>query len=143
MVLTPLPDDRGTTLRAAGVSANWRAETRCGPADADLFFGAEEQRAIALAICRGCEVQPECRAEAEAQGDIGRDGYTNHGQVVGGCGPKPVKAGQKPVVMRPCFLVDCRQMFAVRGPGANMYCSAACAAIARKVSRTRPRRRAS
>jgi hypothetical protein len=94
VVLTPLPDDRRTTLRAAGMTTPaWIERKACRPEHSALFFPAGSGSEApdygpALALCRGCEVQEACRAEAERSGDIGPDGYTNHGQVVGGCAPK-------------------------------------------------------
>lgn len=119
----------------------WLEHKSCRPEHAGLFFPAGHtydagrvDYAPALAICGECPVRAECRADAIAHGDI-VDGHTTHGQVVGGCAPAKV---ERPMFQ--CVREGCVAWFAKR-QGANMYCSPACSSEARRISRSRTKRR--
>lgn len=74
----------------------WADAAACVGHPTALFYGPYPD--AALAICSICPVVGPCRVDAEAHGDI-VDGYTTHGQVVGGCGPyKPAKGEREPVM---------------------------------------------
>ena len=124
---------------------DWFDRKACTSADAGLFWPAgigstAPDFGPALSICARCPVMAECRADAIAHGDI-VDGYATHGQVVGGCAPKPKRPGARPAVMLPCSLEGCVRLFPSRGRGANMYCSIECAAAGRRDSNARYARR--
>lgn len=49
---------------------DWRTEGRCSEVDPEAFFPLPtESPDMALAICRGCDVQPECLAAALNAGE--------------------------------------------------------------------------
>ena len=74
-------------------SLEWMKAAACRGQDPATFFpvpqvGVSPDYGPALAVCSTCTVVGSCRAWAEHCGDIA-DGHTVHGQVVGGCRPKP------------------------------------------------------
>ena len=117
----------------------WMDAKACRPEHADLFFGGAEEQVRALAICSTCPVLDQCRADAEYHGDV-VEGYTTHGQVVGGCAPPVVARPSRAVPLRRlCALPACREWFVATGAGSNLYCCSEHSAEGRRVNRQRRR----
>lgn len=62
-------DPRLLRARTAKPDLGWRAEGRCRTVDPKEFFQIACESDMALALCRGCDVQSACLAFALNSGD--------------------------------------------------------------------------